>query len=134
VTLPRQARQTNVDSGLDSYFPFDPYDLVRSNRWIESKYRTWDEVAMGADSDDEDDDDDEEDESEDEEEDVSEDSELENRLGSGLGGNKTSLPKAMTMPKSTPSSWDRRRWLKDNGLSSSLEGMSISPNVSGFAR
>lgn len=47
---------------LDAYFPFDPYHLPKSKRWIEGDYRDWspipglvDEEADDSDSDDEDD-------------------------------------------------------------------------------
>lgn len=46
---------------LDAYFPFDPYHLPKSRRWIEGDYREWsgipgldDEQASESDSDDED--------------------------------------------------------------------------------
>jgi RNA polymerase I-specific transcription initiation factor RRN3 len=139
LTLPRQARQSNIDAGLDNYFPFDPYDLPRSNAWVERRYRTWAEVNIGAaESDDEDN---EEDEDEDEEDVNSEESpgledEWSGRFGSmsnSIGAR--SLPKPVKMGPSAPSSFDKRRFLKEGqGLSSSLEGMSISPNVTGFAR
>lgn len=55
---------------LDAYFPFDPYVLPRSKRWLEQDYVTWKPVpgmSMDKGDDDEeeeDDDDDDDDESE----------------------------------------------------------------------
>lgn len=48
LAVPRLARQANIESGLDGYFPFDPYDLPRSGTSIEGLYRTWKEVAIDA--------------------------------------------------------------------------------------
>ena len=31
---------------LEAYFPFDPYLLPRSKRWIETDYRSWDEEGL----------------------------------------------------------------------------------------
>ena len=60
-------RETALSAGrdesyehLDAYFPFDPYHLPKSKRWIEGDYRNWsgipgldDEQASESDSDDE---------------------------------------------------------------------------------
>lgn len=56
--------------GLDAYFPFDPYKLPRSKRWLEGDYREWKPIPKpGAqDQDDESDSEEGEEESEDEEE------------------------------------------------------------------
>jgi RNA polymerase I-specific transcription initiation factor RRN3 len=54
---------------LDAYFPFDPYVLPRSKRWLENDYVTWKPVpGMQMEKDDEDEDDDEEEDDEDESE------------------------------------------------------------------
>ncbi|WWC88525.1 uncharacterized protein L201_003436 [Kwoniella dendrophila CBS 6074] len=139
-TLPRQARQTNIESGLDSYFPFDPYDLPKSKKFIERLYRTWSEVSIknGNDNDSDSDSDD------------SSDSEAEEGVENGDGDGDddsigSSLEDHMKIHKSLPlnikvGSYGEHRRNKlldhnshnnnnrDNGLSSSLEGMSISPN------
>ncbi|KYG43135.1 hypothetical protein M433DRAFT_72346 [Acidomyces richmondensis BFW] len=57
---------------LEAYFPFDPYHLPKSKRWIENEYNEW-KLPSGmkqddGDDDDNDDDDDDDDDSEDEEE------------------------------------------------------------------
>lgn len=49
---------------LQAFFPFDPYGLPQSSRWIEGMYRDWSMVAL----DDDDEDDDDEADSDDEEE------------------------------------------------------------------
>ena len=102
---PRAARQINIDSGLDGYFPFDPYDLRRSKRWIEKHYRSWGEVGINLAAD----------ESSDEESEAGSDSEDEV---------KSSLPRAKLVKIG---SFGKNKHLFDSGLSSSLEGMSISP-------
>jgi RNA polymerase I-specific transcription initiation factor RRN3 len=126
MLAPRKARQTNVEAGLDGYFPFDPYDLPRSGEHVESLYRTWDEVAvdLGGDSSDEDDDDDDDEM----EEMVSSDEDL------ALGPGRQSVPKAVhNIPRPSPGNSygsRRRNMLMDGALSTSLETMSISPNIS----
>ncbi len=54
------ARSDESSQHLDAYFPFDPYHLPKSKRWIESDYREWSgipgldgEQASESDSDDE---------------------------------------------------------------------------------
>lgn len=54
------ARRDESYQHLDAYFPFDPYHLPKSKRWIEGDYREWsgipgldDEQASESDSDDE---------------------------------------------------------------------------------
>lgn len=42
---------------LDSFFPFDPYRLPRTQRYINNIYRNWDEVAINTNEDDESDED-----------------------------------------------------------------------------
>ncbi len=46
--LPLLARQVLIDSGLESYFPFDPYDLPRSRSYVDAIYRKWDDVPRPA--------------------------------------------------------------------------------------
>ena len=53
-------KQDESHQHLDSYFPFDPYHLPRSKRWIEGDYREWagipgldDELATESESEDE---------------------------------------------------------------------------------
>jgi len=65
-TPPRQAfvpPQANAE--LNTFFPFDPYKLPKSSRYIDGVYREWSAVAI-----DDDDDDEDEDEGEDEDEDI----------------------------------------------------------------
>jgi RNA polymerase I-specific transcription initiation factor RRN3 len=128
--IPRKARQSNIDAGLDSYYPFDPFTLPRSKRYIEGIYRTWGEVSIPLD----DDDDESEDESEDEEEEEEDESDVDSVLD-----HPTGRPVALPKNKTGSSSWNeaRRRLMvgsKDDGLSSSLEGMSISPGIAGYMR
>ena len=54
------ARRDESSQHLDAYFPFDPYHLPKSKRWIEADYREWsgipgldDEEPSESDSDDE---------------------------------------------------------------------------------
>ena len=54
------ARRDESSQHLDAYFPFDPYHLPKSKRWIEGDYREWsgipgldDEEVSESDSDDE---------------------------------------------------------------------------------
>ncbi|WWD18609.1 hypothetical protein CI109_103062 [Kwoniella shandongensis] len=130
---PRQARQSNVEAGLDSYFPFDPYDLPRSNRFIERLYRTWDEVAIESGLDSDSDSDSESGEEAEDDDDDSGESILEDHMI--LGGRK-SLPISTGPGRMKIGSYgDHRRKIldggRDGGLSSSLEGMSISPGQFG---
>ena len=37
-------RRDNASQQLDEYFPFDPYHLPRSKRWIEGDYREWEGI------------------------------------------------------------------------------------------
>ena len=133
-SLPREARKVNIESGLDSYYPFDPFDLPRTGEAIESLYWTYGDVAVDA-SDDEDDDE-EEDESEDDEDDDEGEEER-------VGALSTSARKRMGVPAITTygskghghggTSLDRRRAVRDGGvLSTSFEGMSISPARAGL--
>jgi RNA polymerase I-specific transcription initiation factor RRN3 len=121
IVIPRQARQANVDAGLDNYFPFDPYDLPRSGKFVENLYRTWGEVAIDAEDEEDDDDASSEGETEETGESVDADSVLSDRIA------PRGIPSSSM--KSGSGSWAARRRIfgKDGGLSSSLEGMSISP-------
>ncbi|KLT44471.1 RNA polymerase I-specific transcription initiation factor RRN3 [Cutaneotrichosporon oleaginosum] len=128
IAAPRAARQANIDAGLDSYFPFDPYDLPRSGEFVESLYRTWDEVAvdLGGDSDDSDEEADDSDESMS----MGEDELGPGRIPHSISAGKRPLPIA----KSGGSSFGehrRRNLLSDAGLGTSLENMNISPVPSG---
>ncbi|EOA86307.1 DNA independent RNA polymerase I transcription factor [Exserohilum turcicum] len=63
---------------MDAYFPFDPYVLPRSKRWVEHDYVQWRPVPgmpVEKDDDDEDEDEDEEDEDDDEDEEDEDDDE-----------------------------------------------------------
>jgi RNA polymerase I-specific transcription initiation factor RRN3 len=57
------ARQTFVppqaNTELNTFFPFDPYKLPKSSRYIDGVYREWSAVAVDDDNEDEDDDEDE---------------------------------------------------------------------------
>lgn len=123
LAAPRAARQTNIDAGLDSYFPFDPYDLPRSGEFIEPLYRTWDDVAvdLGGDSDS----DDSEEEGEESDESMEEEP-ASGRLRMSLSTSATRRP--LPIAKVGSGSFGRRRnILNDAGLSTSLENMNISP-------
>lgn len=144
-SVPRIARQVNIDAGLDNYFPFDPYDLPRSGGTVEKLYRTWGEVAVKADGDSDDDSDEEESEEEDDDEDDDDDDDEEE---DGLSELDADSPLSDHLsPRMTPrlngakrvkknnlgTSADRRKMLSRSGgeLSSSFDGMSISPRISG---
>jgi RNA polymerase I-specific transcription initiation factor RRN3 len=120
-SIPRKARQSNIDAGLDSYYPFDPFTLPRSKQYIDTLYRTWGEVSIPLD----------ESESEDEDEEEEEDEDSDEEMIEHTHSLRT---KPMSLPKG--SSWNeaRRRLGRDEGLSSSLEGMSISPGQASFMK
>jgi RNA polymerase I-specific transcription initiation factor RRN3 len=48
-----------VNAELNTFFPFDPYRLPKSNTFIQDVYREWSSVAIDDEEDDSDDDDDE---------------------------------------------------------------------------
>ena len=132
LSMPRAARQANIDAGLDSYFPFDPFILPRSKRFIDPLYRTWAEVAVV--NQDSDDDDDVDSEGEEEEEGGG----TEGLMTSGTEGESfasgisSGLSSSQPVPRYSSGSYSarqRKMFGKDEGLSSSLEGMSISPNI-----
>ena len=52
--------QTNAE--LNTFFPFDPYKLPKSSRYIDGVYREWSAVAIDDEDGDEEDDEGEEDE------------------------------------------------------------------------
>lgn len=56
--LPLVGRQSLSETSLDSFFPFDPYDLPRAREYIVGFYRNWDEVAVHDEDDDDEDEDD----------------------------------------------------------------------------
>jgi RNA polymerase I-specific transcription initiation factor RRN3 len=63
---------------LDAFFPFDPYQLPKSKKWLEGDYMVWKGVpGMQDDDDDEDDDSSDEDEDEDDFGDIGDDPEYE---------------------------------------------------------
>jgi RNA polymerase I-specific transcription initiation factor RRN3 len=100
-------RHEPVDAELNTFFPFDPYRLPRSNVFIQGVYREWAAVAI-------DDDDDDDDEDDDENEDEDECKDKDDLGGSGY----------LNIPQ--PS---RSQDGDDGGLGASLGGMSISPKV-----
>jgi len=53
--LPLIGRQSLSETSLDSFFPFDPYDLPRARTYVEKFYRNWDEVALQTEDEDDDD-------------------------------------------------------------------------------
>jgi RNA polymerase I-specific transcription initiation factor RRN3 len=65
---------------LDAYFPFDPYVLPRSKRWLEQDYNTWKPIPGMPVEKEEDDDDDDEDEEEDDDEDSESESDRDDEI------------------------------------------------------
>lgn len=49
------SKNNGTEIELDSFFPFDPYRLPRTQKYITSIYRNWDEVAIIDEEDDSDD-------------------------------------------------------------------------------
>ena len=91
--------QANAE--LNTFFPFDPYKLPKSSRYIDGVYREWSAVAIN--------DEDDEDENEDEDEDENEDEDINSaRIG-------------VTIARTAPSD------LLGDTLGVSFEAMSISP-------
>lgn len=97
-------RHEPVDAELNTFFPFDPYRLPRSNVFIQGVYREWAAVAI----------DEEEDEQDDENEDEDECKDKDDLGGSGY----------LNIPQPSRSQDE-----DDGGLGASLGGMSISPKV-----
>jgi RNA polymerase I-specific transcription initiation factor RRN3 len=129
LAIPREARRANIDLGFDDYFPFDPYGLPRSGEVVQGLYRTWAEVALDGDSDEE--------EEEDEDEDDEDEGEEESGTSYLSPGDRHVHVHGLGLGKrmaGTSASLDRRRALQEGGvLSSSFEGMSISPHLAGIA-
>ncbi|RDB19882.1 RNA polymerase I-specific transcription initiation factor rrn3 [Hypsizygus marmoreus] len=98
---------------LNTFFPFDPYRLPKSNVYIQDVYREWSSVAI-----------DEEDEDEDDEDEDEEDEDSEE--GGGDGDGKSEDP-ALSGFLSIPRSDAAKGNTDDLGLGESLEAMSISP-------
>jgi RNA polymerase I-specific transcription initiation factor RRN3 len=67
-----------LNANLDTFFPFDPYRLKKSQSWIDPIYREWASVAI-------DDDDEEEDSDEDAEEEHTTQAKSEDETSKGLG-------------------------------------------------
>ncbi|KII95045.1 hypothetical protein PLICRDRAFT_98907 [Plicaturopsis crispa FD-325 SS-3] len=91
----------SLNMELNTFFPFDPYKLPRSNSFIQGVYREWSSVAI-------DDDEEEEDEDDDDDDDEGVESEYAGR------GN-------LDIPRPLAQDGD------DGALGASFEGMSISP-------
>lgn len=97
----------SAEAELSSFFPFEPYRLPKSKRFVEPIFREWAQVKVGGDSDDED-------EEEDEDEEVEDESEEEDLVGA--------IP-VVSMRKLDEDSSDGETM----GLGFSLDKMSISP-------
>ncbi|KAG7097337.1 hypothetical protein E1B28_004694 [Marasmius oreades] len=95
-----------LNAELNTFFPFDPYALPRSNRFIEDKYRSWADVAI---------DDDEENDDEDEDEEEEEDGNKDNN-GNVAGGEDQRMAVSV-----------EQDGLRKLGITSSFDAMSISP-------
>ncbi|UZJ51581.1 hypothetical protein CBS101457_000901 [Exobasidium rhododendri] len=114
---------------LDSFFPFDPYRLRASTKWVEPLYREWSDVAPDGMLDD--DEDDEEEEAEDENVDDDDDGESSSDSVVQLKSNRN----ALKIPKAKKSSKYSRfgsssASTNDDPIArslNSLEAMSISP-------
>ncbi|KAH6914814.1 ribosomal DNA transcription factor Rrn3 [Coprinopsis sp. MPI-PUGE-AT-0042] len=106
----------SLNDELNTFFPFDPYRLPKSNVFIQAVYREWSSVAI---DDDEDDSDDEEEE--DAEEDSSDDEKEEASGDDSEGSSKTS--RFLAIPGS------KKQDVDDGGLGESLIAMSISPRM-----
>ncbi|KAF9567366.1 RNA polymerase I-specific transcription initiation factor RRN3 [Agrocybe pediades] len=107
-----------VNAELNTFFPFDPYRLPKSNVFIQGVYREWSSVAI----DDEDDDEDEEDEEEDDEGELPDDSSSLYAGDNSYRGYtaRLDIPKDKTQARSGTND-------DDGGLGASLGAMSISP-------
>ena len=105
----RLALERTMASELNAFFPFDPYKLPRSGRYIQGVYREWSSVAI--DDEDEDDEDEDDDEGEDalDEDQQGDDADLEPQ---GILVNGRSM---------------RQQEDSTEGLGGSFGGMSISP-------
>lgn len=108
------ANASTIKRDLDSFFPFDPYRLRSSTKWIEPLYREWSDVAPDGMIDDDDDDGEKESES------SSDDSD------SAPTRNALKIPRARRSARPdrfTSSSASTN----DDQVAQSLEAMSISP-------
>jgi RNA polymerase I-specific transcription initiation factor RRN3 len=66
---------------LDAYFPFDPYVLPRSKRWLEQDYVQWKPIpGMPIERDEDDEDDDDEEEEDDDDDDDESDSDRDEEI------------------------------------------------------
>jgi len=110
-----------VNPELNSFFPFDPYRLPRSGKFIEGIYREWGSVAVGDDEDDSDFDEGEEEEEEEEEEEIDE---MKAELGGYLSGPRSSSP-VMIMGHGRGEEEEEEEGEEE--LGQSLDKMSISP-------
>ncbi|EAU84392.1 ribosomal DNA transcription factor Rrn3 [Coprinopsis cinerea okayama7 len=112
-----------LNDELNTFFPFDPYRLPKSNSFIQSVYREWSDVAI-----DEEDDDDEEEDEDGEGEDSSSDEDGDEEKDEDQDGEEESPVKKsdyLDIPRPKQQQQD-----DDGGLGESLVAMSISPRVS----
>jgi RNA polymerase I-specific transcription initiation factor RRN3 len=112
----------SLNDELNTFFPFDPYRLPKSNVFIQAVYREWSSVAIG-DDDESDSDDDEEGEDAEEEGGDSSEEEQEGSGDDSEGSSKTS--RFLAIPGAKKQDAD-----DDGGLGESLVAMSISPRLS----
>lgn len=69
---------------MNAYFPFDPFDLPQSRKWIDGIYRVWADVAIGGDDEEEDEDEDSSAEDDEDEDEAEEEVEGSPRMGLGI--------------------------------------------------
>jgi RNA polymerase I-specific transcription initiation factor RRN3 len=119
-----QANTVATRKELDSFFPFDPYRLRASTKWVEPLYREWSDVAPEGMLDDDDDDEDDDEEEEEEEESSDSSSSISNQNRNGLKIPKVKRPAGRD--RFTPSSASTNEDQIAQSLNS-LEAMSISP-------
>ncbi|KAF8897780.1 RNA polymerase I-specific transcription initiation factor RRN3 [Infundibulicybe gibba] len=98
------ASERSVTSELNTFFPFDPYRLPRSNIYIQGIYREWSSVAIDDDED-------------------SDDSDEEQEEGTELHDESISSSTYLDIPQSS----SREKVDNADGLGESLGAMSISP-------
>jgi RNA polymerase I-specific transcription initiation factor RRN3 len=106
----------STNAELNTFFPFDPCRLPKSNIFIQGVYRDWSSVAIDDDDDDGDDDDDEEDDEE----------LLKNDKDSSEGWKTGASSGYLNIPKDKGAAAGRMSE-NDGGLGESLGAMSISP-------
>lgn len=122
-----QATTVATRKELDSFFPFDPYRLRCSTKWVEPLYREWSDVAPQEMLDEEDDEEDEEEEEE--EEDDGDATESDDSSDVSPSRNALKIPKARRSTARdgfAPSSTSTDEDCVAQSLNS-LEAMSISP-------